>query len=185
MCYGEKTKTHLERAIVGILYFRFISRVCLGFQNLAGLTLPWVSHFFPFDYCWSLVDEESRTHTFVQCRGCSEVPVSLILPMTLFQKGRHSLAVLALVNIGLGLFILSIVSWFESKTVWFPWAHPEYLGKQVIALTSEPFLLTFAYRETPEWLAGPEHPTVLGVLLVFLEAHLMLFMAEEQLTSFW
>lgn len=70
--------------------------------------------------------------------------------MTLFQKGRHSLAVLALVNIGLGLFILSIVSWFESKTVWFPWAHPEYLGKQVIALTSEPFLLTFAYRETPE-----------------------------------
>jgi len=61
----------------------------------------------------------------------------------------------------------------------------------VTALTFGPSLLTFSHKKTP---GRTEHPAVLGILLVSLEAHLvvcsfskmkLLFVAEKQLSSFW
>lgn len=77
---------------------------------------------------------------------------------------------------------------------------PEYPRKQVVpTLQSLPGPLVLIYssfsaQKNPESLVRPENPMILGILLVFLEGHLithslsrieMIFMAEEQLSSFW
>lgn len=54
MCCREKAKSHMVHTIVGIFYFRFINRACLGFPDLAFawvcsvLILYWVLSFLSF-----------------------------------------------------------------------------------------------------------------------------------------
>lgn len=77
---------------------------------------------------------------------------------------------------------------------------PEYPRKQVVPTLQSlpgPLVLiysTFSAQKNPESLVRPENPMIFGILLVFLEGHLIthslskietIFMPEEQLSSFW